>query len=348
MKRLKGKCPCGSGNVETVLIRDKRCKLGGCLFIVALFAAFLMSASALAQSYPNKAIKMIVPFPPGGISDVLSRIVGQKVSESWGQPVVIENRPGAGTTIAADFIAKSPSDGYTLYFTDITTHAINASLYRKLSYDSLKSFAPVTAVTSTPLVLVMHPSVPATSVKELIALAKSKPGQLNIAHSGIGTITHLAGEMFKTMAGVEMVNIPYTGSAPATTGILSGEASLLFSTMPAGLPHVKAGKLRGLAVTTPKRVATAPDILTMIEAGVPGFEAVLWSGILAPANTPKEIISKLNSELRRILQLPDVRERFAGQGGEPSPGTPEELGARMKSLIEMWAKVVKASGAKVD
>ncbi len=329
-------------------LTDQGFKLGVRLFILAMSGAFLMSASALAQSYPTKPIRMIVPFPPGGISDVLSRIVGQKLGESWGQAVVIENRPGAGTTIAADFIAKSPPDGYTLYFTDITTHAINASLYRKLSYDSLKSFAPVTTVTSTPLILVMHPSVPATSVKELIALAKSKAGQLNIAHSGIGTITHLAGEMFKSMAGVDMVNIPYTGSAPATTGILSGEASLLFSTMPAGLPHVKAGKLKGLAVTTPKRVATAPDIPTMIEAGVPGFEAVLWSGILAPANIQKDIIAKLNNELRRILQSPDVKERFAAQGGEPSPSTPEELGARMKSLIETWAKFVKASGAKVD
>ncbi len=348
MERFKDKCPYGSSNVETALIRDRRFNFGWLFFVWALSAAFLMSASALAQSYPTKAIKMIVPFPPGGISDVISRIVGQKLSESWGQPVVIENRPGAGTRIAAEFIAKSTPDGYTLYFTDITTHSINASLYSKLPYDSLKSFAPVIMVTSTPLILVMHPSVPAKSVKELIDLAKSKPGQLNIGISGIGTITHLAGEMFKSMAGIQMVNIPYTGSAPATTGILSGEASLMFSTMPAGLPHVKAGKLRGLAVTTPKRVATAPDILTMIEAGVPGFEAVLWSGILAPANPPKEIVSRLNSELRRILQMPDVKERFAQQGGEPSPSTPEELGARMKSLIEMWAKVVKASGAKVD
>jgi tripartite-type tricarboxylate transporter receptor subunit TctC len=317
-------------------------------FVLALSTTLLISASALAQGYPAKSIKMIVPFPPGGISDVISRIVAQKLSENWGQPVVVENRPGAGTTIAADFIAKSPPDGYTLYFTDITTHSINASLYRKLSYDSLKSFAPVSMVTSTPLILVMHPSVPANSVKEVIALAKSKPGQINIAHSGIGTITHLAAEMFKSMAGIEMVNIPYTGSAPATTGILSGEASLIFSTMPAGLPHVKAGKLKGLAVTTPKRVAAAPDISTMIEAGVPGFEAVLYSGILAPATTPKEIVGKLNGEVRRILQMADVKERFAQQGGEPSPSTPEELGEQIKSLVERWAKVVKASGAKVD
>lgn len=315
------------------------------LFVVALIAA---SSSAPAQTYPNKAIKMIVPFPPGGISDVIGRVVAQKLSENFGQPVVVENRPGAATRIAAEFIAKSAPDGYTLYFTDITTHSINASLYSKLAYDSIKDFSPISMVTSTPLILVMHPSVPAKSVKELIAVAKSKPGQLNIGISGLGTITHLAAEMFKTMAGVQMVNIPYTGSAPATTGILSGEASLMFSTMPAGLPHVKGGKLRGLAVTTPNRVATAPDIPTMIEAGVPGFEAVLWSGILAPAKTPKEVVTKLNQEIRRVLQMPDVKERFAAQGGEPSPSTPEELEAQLKNLIEKWGKIVKASGVRVD
>ena len=348
MERLKGKRLNDNRNVVAAVIRDKEFQWGGCLFVLALVAAFLISASALAQSYPTKAIKMIVPFPPGGISDVLARVIGQKLSESWGQPVVIENRPGAGTTIAADFVAKSPPDGYTLYFIDITSHAINASLYRKLSYDSVKDFAPVMLVTSTPLMLVLHPSVPAKSVKELIALAKSKPGQLNIAHSGIGTITHLTGEMFKSMAGIDMVNIPYTGSAPATTAVLSGEASMIFSTMPPALTHTKAGKLRALAVTTPTRVAAAPDISTMVEAGVPGFESVLWNGILAPAKTPKEIIDKINSEMRRILQMPDVKERFAAQGGEIGPSTPEQLAAHIKAEIAKWAKVVKASGAQVD
>ncbi len=304
--------------------------------------------SALAQTYPTKTIKIVVPFAPGGISDVLARVLGQKLNESWGQPVVIENRPGAGTTIGADFVVKSPPDGYTLYFIDITTHAINASLYRKLPYDSIKDFSPVMLVTSTPLMLVLHPSVQAKSVKELIALAKSKPGQLNIAHSGLGTITHLTGEMFKSTVGVDMVNIPYTGSAPATTAVLSGEASMIFSTMPPALTHTKAGKLRALAVTTPKRVAAAPDVPTMIEAGVPGFESVLWNGILMPPKTPKEIIDKINSEMRRILQMPDVKERFFAQGGETSPSTPEQLAAHLKSEIEKWGKIVKASGARAD
>lgn len=317
--------------------------------LVLAVALFLVtSGNALAQSYPTKTVKIVIPFPPGGISDVLGRVIGQKLSEVWGQPVVIENRPGAGTTIAADYIAKSPPDGYTLYYIDITTHSINASLYKKLPYDSIKDFAPVMLVTSTPLMLVLHPSVPAKSVRELIALAKAKPGQLNIAHSGPGTIIHVTGELFKSTAGIDMVNIPYTGSAPATTAVLSGEASMIFSTMPPALTHMKAGRLRALAVTTPQRAAPAPDIPTMIEAGVPGFESVLWNGILVPARTPREIIDKINSDMRRILQLPDVKERFAAQGGEISPSTPEQLAAHVKSEIEKWGKVVRVSGARID
>lgn len=318
----------------------------GLVLAVALFT--VAGGNALAQSYPNKTVKIVIPFPPGGISDVLGRVIGQKLSEVWGQPVVIENRPGAGTTIAADFIAKSPPDGYTLYYIDITTHSINASLYKKLPYDSVKDFAPVMLVTSTPLMLVLHPSVPAKSVKELIALAKAKPGQLNIAHSGPGTIVHLTGELFKSTVGIDMVNIPYTGSAPATTAVLSGEGSMIFSTMPPALSHTKAGRLRALAVTTPKRVAAAPDVSTMIEAGVPGFESVLWNGILVSAKTPREIIDKINSDMRRILQLPDVKERFAAQGGEISPSTPEQLTAHLKSEIDKWGKVVRVSGARID
>lgn len=316
------------------------------LLAVALFT--VAGDDALAQSYPNKTVKIVIPFPPGGISDVLGRVIGQKLGEVWGQPVVVENRPGAGTTIAADFIAKSPPDGYTLYYIDITTHSINASLYKKLPYDSVKDFAPVMLVTSTPLMLVLHPSVPAKSVKELIALAKAKPGQFNIAHSGPGTIVHLTGELFKSTAGIDMVNIPYTGSAPATTAVLSGEASMIFSTMPPALTHTKAGRLRALAVTTAKRAAPAPDVPTMIEAGVSGFESVLWNGILVSAKTPREIIDKINSDMRRILQLPDVKERFAAQGGEISPSTPEQLAAHLKSEIDKWGKVVRVSGARID
>lgn len=317
------------------------------LVILAAFVPMLVSG-ALAQSYPNKPISMIVPFPPGSIADVIGRLIGQKLGGGLGQQVIIENRPGAGSTIAADMVAKATPDGYTIYLTDITTHAINASLYRKLAYDSIKDFAPVTLVTSTPLMLVVNPSLPATSVKELIALAKSKPGQLNIGSGGNGTITHLAGELFKTLAGVDILHVPYTGAPPAITAALGGEVSVLFTTTPAVLPHVKAGKLRALAVTSPKRSPIAPDVPTIAEAGVAGYEIVLWNGILVPARTPKDIITKLNSELVKVLKMPDVKEQFAAQGGEPSPSSPDQLASYMKVETEKMAKLVKASGARVE
>lgn len=317
------------------------------LVILAAFVPMLVSG-ALAQSYPNKPISMIVPFPPGSIADVIGRLIGQKLGGGLGQQVIIENRPGAGSTIAADMVAKAAPDGYTIYLTDITTHAINASLYRKLAYDSIKDFAPVTLVTSTPLMLVVNPSLPATSVKELIALAKSKPGQLNIGSGGNGTITHLAGELFKTLAGVDILHVPYTGAPPAITAALGGEVSVLFTTTPAVLAHVKAGKLRALAVTSPKRSPIAPDVPTIAEAGVAGYEIVLWNGILVPARTPKDIITKLNSELVKVLKMPDVKEQFAAQGGEPSPSSPDQLASYMKVETEKMAKLVKASGARVE
>lgn len=315
----------------------------------ALAVALLVGTAgqALAQSYPTKPIRIVVPFPPGGISDVLSRILGVKLTESMGQPVVIENRAGAGTTIAAAEVAKSAPDGYTLYFADVTTHAINATLYRKLPYDTVKDFSTITMVAFTPLILVVHPSVPARSVKELIELAKAKPGQLNMASSGNGTITHLAGELFKSLTGVDMLHVPYTGSAPAATALLGGQVSLLFSSVPPALPHVKTGKLRGLAVTTPKRSPAVPDIPTVGET-LPGFELTLWSGILGPGGMPKEIVTKLNTEIAKALKLPDVRERFAVQSAEPSPGTPEQLGAHLRTEIDKLGKLVKASGAHID
>jgi tripartite-type tricarboxylate transporter receptor subunit TctC len=321
-----------------------------CLAVLALTVALVVGVTgdALAQSYPSKPIKMIVPFPSGGISDVLARIIAPKLTEGLGQPVVVENRPGAGTTIAADMVAKSAPDGYTIYLTDLTTHAISASLYKKLSYDPLKDFTPITTLTSTPLILVVHPSVKATSVKELIAVAKSKPGQLNLAHSGNGTITHLAGQLFKSTAGVDMVHIPYTGSAPATTAILAGEASALFSTVPAAMSHVKAGKLRALAVTTAKRSPLVPDVPTVAEAGLSGYEVVLWSGILAPPGLPKEITTKLNAEFQKVLQSADVKERFAGVSAEPSGSSSERLAAHIKAEIEKYAKLIKDAGVKIE
>ena len=321
-------------------------RLAGFALATALFAG--APGDALAQSYPSKPIKMIVPFPPGGISDVLARVVAPKLTESLGQPVVVENRPGAGTTIASEMVAKAAPDGYTIYLTDLTTHAISASLYKKLPYDPLKDFTMITTLTSTPLILVVHPSVAATSVKELIAVAKSKPGQLNLAHSGNGTITHLAGQLFKSMAGVDMVHIPYTGSAPATTAILAGEASALFSTVPAALSHVKAGKLRALAVTTAKRSPIVPDVPTVAEAGLPGYEVVLWSGILAPPRLPREIMTRLNTDLQKVLQTPDVKERFASVSAEPSGSTPEQLSAHIRAEIEKYAKLIKEAGVRIE
>jgi tripartite-type tricarboxylate transporter receptor subunit TctC len=316
---------------------------------VVLVAALLagVAGPALAQGYPTKPIRVVVPFPPGGISDVLSRILGVKLTESLGQPIVIENRAGAGTTIAAAEVAKSAPDGYTLYFADVTTQAINATLYRKLPYDTVKDFSPITMVAFTPLILVVHPSVPARSVKELIDLAKSKPGQLNMASSGNGTITHLAGELFKSMAGLDMLHVPYTGSAPAATALLGGQVSLLFSSVPPALPHVKTGRLRGLAVTTARRSPALPDIPTMSET-LPGFELTLWSAVLGPAGIPREIVNKLNAEIAKALKLPDVRERFALQSAEPSPSTPEELAAHIRADIDKLGKLVKASGAHID
>ena len=253
-------------------------------------------------------------FPPGGISDVLARAIGAKLSASLGQQVVIDNRPGAGTTIASDIVAKSPPDGYTLFMQDITTHAINASLYKKLPYDTVKDFTPISLVASSALMLVVHPSLPAKSVKELIALAKSRPGQIVYASSGNGTILHLAGETFKSMAGIDMIHVPYKGSAQAVQALLAGEVALTFSTMPPALPQVKAGKLRALGVTTPKRNAAAPEVPTVSEAGLKGFDVVLYSGILGPAGMPAAIVSKLNAELARIVNSADFKQTLQQPG----------------------------------
>jgi len=247
-------------------------------------ALALLGASAFAQSYPNKPIRLVVGFTPGGVSDVLARAMSAKLSQNLGQQVVVDNRPGAGTTIASEFIAKSAPDGYTLYFCDATTHAINASLYTRLPYDSVKDFAFISLVASTPLLLVVNPALPAKTVPELIALAKSRAGQLNYASSGNGTIVHLAGETFKSMAGVDLVHVPYKGSAPATVAVIAGDVAFIFSTMPAALPYVKSGRLRALAVTTPARVGAVQDIPTVAESGLPAFDLTLYSGVIGPAD----------------------------------------------------------------
>jgi tripartite-type tricarboxylate transporter receptor subunit TctC len=317
------------------------------VFAIALSSA-LAAAGAVAQTYPMQPIKIVVPFTAGGTTDILARTLGQKLGESLHQPVIVENRPGAGGNIGADVVAKSKPDGYTLVMGTIGTQSINASLYEKMPYDSARDFAPITLVAIVPNILMVHPSVPAKSVGELIQLAKSKPGVLNFASSSTGGSPHLSGEMFKQMTGVDIVHVPYKGSAPAITDLLGGQVSMMFDNMPSGLPHVKAGKLRALGVTSAKRSAAAPEIPTIAESGVPGYEVDSWFGILAPAGTPREIVNKLNVEIVRILRMPEVKQRLAEQGAEPVGNTPEQFAEHIRKETIKWARVVKASGAKVD
>src|SRR2546425_5598220 len=312
------------------------------------FALAILGASAFAQSYPNKTIRLVVGFTPGGVSDVLARAMSAKLSQNLGQQVVVDNRPGAGITIASEIVAKSAPDGYTLYFCDATTHAINASLYGKLAYDSVKDFTFISLVASTPLLLVVNAALPAKSVPELIALAKARPGQLNYASSGTGTIVHLAGESFKTMAGVDLLHVPYKGSAPATVAVIAGDVAFIFSTMPAALPHVKSGKLRALAVTTPARVAAVQDIPTIAEAALPGFDLVLYSGVVGPAGMPREVVERANADFAKVVNSPEIRDFFATQGATPITSTPEEFSAHMRAEVVKLGKMVRDSGAKAD
>jgi len=317
--------------------------------LCAFSALFLSCAAAHAQSeYPSRPIKMIVGFAAGGISDVLGRAVAAKMSTTIGQPVIVENKPGAGTTIAGDAAAKAVPDGYTIWLQDITTHAINATLYTRLPYDSVRDFTPVALVASTPLMLVVHPSTPTKSVKELIALLKASPGKYSYGSSGAGTIVHLASEMFDSAEGLELLHVPYKGSSPATQAILAGEVTYVFSTMPPAISNAKAGKLRALAVTTPKRVSAVPDVPTMMEAGVPGFEIVLYSGVLGPKGLPGAIVKKLNAEFAKVAATEEIKRVYEKLGADAITSTPEEFGAMMEREIARLAPLVKASGAKPD
>jgi len=316
---------------------------------VVIFAGALVLAagSAFSQAYPQKAIRLVVGFPPGGATDIVARLVGQKLSVSLGQAVVIDNRPGANSNIGAELAARAAADGYTLFMCTIA-NAINYSLYSNLPFDMIKDFVPVAQTASILSFLVVHPSLPVKSVKELIELAKSKPGELNYASSGIGGSPHLAAEMFKTMAGVNMVHIPYKGTGPELTDLLAGVVRIAFETTPAVLPHVKAGKLRALAVNSLKRTPLLPDLPTMSEAGLSGFEVTSWNGVLAPAGTPKEIVTRLNNEIVKALKMPDVHEKLSGLGADPVGNTPEQFAAFIQAEIKKWAKVIKESGARVD
>ena len=315
-------------------------------FIVTALAALLSPAQA--QQFPTKPIRIVVPFPPGGFSDVFSRIIGQKMNESWGQQVVVDNRPGAGGNIGADIVAKSPPDGYTLCMGTIGTHAINATLFSKLPYDPVRDFVAVAFVVEAEGLLVVHPSLPVKTTKELIALARTRPGQLTYASAGAGTTSHLAGELFKTMAKVDITHVPYKGNVPAMTDLMSGETSMLFATLPTVLPQVQANRLRGIAVLGARRSAALPQIPTMAESGLRGFEVNNWTGLLAPAGTPPAAVSRLNTEVNRIMQLPDVQARLPKEGLRHVAMTPQQFGDFVRSEKEKWAPIVKATGAKAD
>jgi len=316
---------------------------------LALLVAVLggMSGHALAQDYPNKPIRFVVAMSPGGVTDILARLVGQKLTDSLGQVVMIENRPGASGMLGSEYTAKAQPDGYTIQMAQISTHAINVSLFSKLPYDPIKDFAPVTQIAALTGWLVANPSFPANSVQELIAMAKAKPGQINFATGGNGTTLHLAGELLKTMAGIDVVHVAYNG-AKFLPEVIGGQIPIAFDNMPSSIGFVKAGKLKALAVITARRSSTMPELPTIAESGVPGFDVASWIGVAAPAKTPKDIVYKLNTEIVKILHMPDVRRRFFELGAEPVGNTPEEFAAYIQTEIVKWSKVVKDSGARAN
>lgn len=309
----------------------------------------LAASTVWAQAdYPARPVRLVHGFTPGGISDVLARALGAKLAESMGQQVVVEARPGAGTTIASDHIAKSAGDGYTLFLQDMTTHAINASLYRKLPYDSVRDFTPITLIAASPLMLLVHPSLPVKSVKDLVALAKKRPDEISHGSSGNGTIVHLASELLKSMAGIRMVHVPYKGSPQAIAGLLGGEVAVSFATLPPALPNVQAGRLRALGVTTPQRSPVAPELPTMKEAGLKDFELVLYTGILAPRGAPRAVVDKLNAEFGRAVKLPDIQKIYSTVGAMPVASTPQQFAAHINAEMGKLGKLVQLSGARID
>jgi tripartite-type tricarboxylate transporter receptor subunit TctC len=305
-----------------------------------------MNAAVAQSAYPTKPIRIVAPFPPGGPSDVLARVIGKGLSDVLGQPVIVENRPGAGGNIGSDNVAKSPPDGYTLLLGNVGTNAINASLYRKMPYDAANDFAPVALVASSTLIMVVHPSLQVKSISDLVALAKRE--RLNFGSAGIGTPQHLASELFNAMAGITMTHIPYKGAAPLLNDQLGGHVSLAIVGLPVALPHIRTGKLIALGVTSSARSPVVPDVPTIAESGLPGYEVGTWYGVLAPAGTPREIVNKLNNEIVKYLQKPEVREQLQRQGFEALSSTPDEFAAHIRTEIVKWAKVVKESGATAD
>jgi tripartite-type tricarboxylate transporter receptor subunit TctC len=314
--------------------------------VVAISA--LLAPGVWAQVYPTKAIRFIVPFAPGGGTDLLGRIIAQRLTETLGQPVVVENRGGAGGVIGAEMVAKAAPDGYTLLLGSPGPLTINPNLQSKTPYDSLKDFAPVSLGTISPFVLLVHPSMPAKSVKDLIALAKARPAQLNFGSAGNGSVAHLAAEQFKSLAGINLVHIPYKGSAPAVIDLLAGQLQLHFENLPVVQAYIKAGRVRALAVGTRQRSTFIPELPTMEQAGVPGYEASTAFGVLVPARTPREIVARLNADIVKALTSPDVKERLLAQGLEPAPGTPEQYATHLRNELETVARIVKMAGIKME
>jgi tripartite-type tricarboxylate transporter receptor subunit TctC len=317
----------------------------------ALLAAMLlalMAAGAQAQGYPARPIRLIVPFPPGGSTDILGRALGQKLAEAWGQQVIVDNRPGAGGSIGAEAAARAAPDGYTLLMAHIGTLAVNPALYPKLGYDPAQDFAPVSMVAIVPNVLVVHPSVPAKTVTELIEYARRNPGKLNYSSGGNGSAAHLAMEYFKLQTKTDMVHVPYKGTGPALTDLIAGQVSLTMTGAPVVMPQVQAGKLRALGVSSPKRLDAFPDVPTIAESGVPGFDATQWYGVVAPAGTPREIVARLNAEINRVMQSKELKERLLAEGAIAAPDTPEAFAAFIGDEMRRWGAVVKATGMQAN
>jgi tripartite-type tricarboxylate transporter receptor subunit TctC len=315
-----------------------------CVAVAAIGCASLVAA----QGYPAKPVRIVVPFPPGGTSDILARTLAPRLSSEWGQPVVVDNRPGAAGNIAAEHVARSPGDGYTLFVTTVGIHAIHPTLYARLPFDAIRDFTPVTNLVMLPSVLTVHPSIPAHSVKELIALAKRRPGALTYSSAGSGSQPHLTAELFKTMAKVDLLHVPYKGAAQQLTDLVAGHVALTFATAPSAVPFIKNGQMRAIGVSSGQRASALPDVPTIAEAGVPGYEAVGWNGMVGPANLPAAVLEKIHASVVKAFSLPDVRDRMISLAADPVVTTPAEFGAYIKAEIAKWAKVVKASGAKAE